>query len=107
MALQTSLHQAAQTLAQIAAGACSKYVITHDFTDCTPEKIVAAVNRAVCPEFQRVGLGEVEFFLTDFVTTNRTYRLVQNAVGLQGYFEGRLSTVSEQVNAATSSSASR
>ena len=98
MALQNSLHQAAQTLMQITAGACSKYVITHDFKDCTPERIVAAVNETVGPEFKRVGLGEAEFFLTDFVTTNRTYRLVQNAVGQMSYYSGGLTTVTEQSN---------
>ena len=92
MALQKSLHQAAQTLAQIAAGACSKYVITHSFAECTPEAIVAAVNAAVGPEFKRIGLGDAEYFLTDFLTTNRTYRLVQNSVGTTTYYGDSLTT---------------
>lgn len=107
MALQTSLHQAAQTLIQIAAGACSKYVITHSFGECTPEAIVAAVNEAVGPEFERIGLGDAEFFLTDFVTTDRTYRLVQNAVGASSYYSGGLSTLNDQPNAPPGSGAGR
>lgn len=97
MVLQQSLHQAAQTLSQIAAGSCSRYVITHQFSECTPERIVAAVNDAIKPGFDKVGLADAEFFLTDFVTTNRTYRLVQNSVGSMygGYGSDVLSTLSQ------------
>lgn len=94
MALQTSLHQAAHTLGQIAAGACSQFVISHDFKDCTPEAIVAAVNASVSDEFTKVGLGDARFFLTDFVTTDRTYRLVQNSVG-SAIYGPVLTTISE------------
>ena len=81
LVLQSSLHQAAHTLSQISASAASQFVITHDFKDCSPEAIVAAVNTAVGDEFKRVGLADATFFLTDFVSTARTYRVVQNYVG--------------------------
>src|SRR5690349_5060107 len=58
MTLQKSLHQAAHTLGQIAAGAASQFVISHEFKDCTPEAIVASVNESVGAEFKRIGLGD-------------------------------------------------
>lgn len=98
MLLQVSLHQAAATLGQMVAGACSSFVITHDFSDCTPNAIVQAVNAAITEEFSRVGLRDVRYFLTDFVTTDRTYRLVQNGVGAPIYGT-TLTTVNENIGA--------
>lgn len=99
MRLQTSVHQAEFTIKQEVAGAAARYVISHELAECTPEMLLKAINDSARPALEEIGLADVEFMLIDYITTERTYRLVQAGIGWQHYDGGGISTRLVDMNA--------
>lgn len=85
--LHQMLHDAEATITLQVTGAVSRYVAAHDADDCTPEKITKAVQRNV-DELDRYGLGDVEFFLSSYVTSIPAIRLINDNLGGQCYGTG-------------------
>lgn len=73
--LYRTLHQAESTIMQSVQGIVSDFVVRNDLAQCTPRKVAENVTERL--NLDRYGLGETEFFLTDFAIV-RTYRLLQD-----------------------------
>ena len=80
--LQQTLHDAENSVQQEVLGIITRYVVNHAATDCTPEKVVAAVSASL--DLSKYGLGDVDFFLAGYVSDIPTYRLIQDS--LQTYY---------------------
>lgn len=74
--LYSSVHSPDETIAAMAQAAIAEYVATHDYDECRPELIEAHVVKQM--DLDRYGLGESEFYITNFVST-KTYRFVTGA----------------------------
>ncbi len=85
--MYTRLHQASETICQIVEGFFSEYIITHDASECTPEKVLAFVKGKT--DLSKFGLNLTGLFLTDFVKV-KTYRLIQG--GLDRYTSASIQT---------------
>ena len=85
--LYRTLHQAEHTIMQSVQGIVSDFVIRNDLVDCAPKQIAENVTDQL--DLEKYGLGETEFFLTDFAVV-RTYRILQD--GLSRYAGDELMT---------------
>jgi len=85
--LYRTLHQAESTIMQSVQGIVSEFVIRNDLVDCAPKQIAENVTDQL--SLEKYGLGETEFFLTDFAVV-RTYRILQD--GLSRYAGAELMT---------------
>jgi regulator of protease activity HflC (stomatin/prohibitin superfamily) len=82
--LHQTLHDAEGSVLQEVQGLVSRYVASHVAADCTPERIMAEVNRAL--PLEQYGLGECDFFLGAYVANIPAFRLIQESLG--GYVGG-------------------
>jgi hypothetical protein len=88
--LHLTLHDAESTIKQMVQGLVSEYVATHDLLDCTPAQVTAAVRAQL--QLAKFGLGDVEFFLTGYVSNIRTYRLISDTMQWAYEYSSGLST---------------
>lgn len=95
--LQQTLHDAEVSVQQMLQGLITDYVVTHPAADCTPEKIISAVKERL--DLSKYGLGEADFFLTGFVSSVPTYRLIQDSLQQYGPYTSGLSTQPAPSNA--------
>jgi hypothetical protein len=91
MKLQSTLHNAEQSVQQEIAGLMARYVATHTAEECTPSVITDYV--VANQKLERYGLGDVDFFLTGYVSDLPTFRLIQDSMQSYDYDRTKLSTV--------------
>ncbi len=88
--LQQTLHDAEVSVQQELQGLITNYVVSHSAPDCTPEKIIAGVKKKL--DLSKYGIGDADFFLTGFVASVPTYRLIQDSMQQYGPYTSGLST---------------
>jgi SPFH domain / Band 7 family len=69
-----TLYQPEQTIRNLVESAIAQYVATHDFADCAPLTIVAAVEPTL--DLAKYGLGCLQVRIVEYARV-RTYRLIQ------------------------------
>jgi len=87
--LYMTLHQPTDTICQEVGSMLSKYILQHDLATCKPEKIYKYIDDNV--DLTRYGLGDVEFFITDFAVV-KTYRLINGDLNRYPSNSGGLET---------------
>lgn len=88
--LHLTLHDAEVSVQQEVQGLVTNYVVTHSVDECTPEKIIAAVKATL--NLSKYGLGDIDFFLTGFVSNVPTFRLIQDSLQQYGPYTSGLTT---------------
>lgn len=73
--LYTHLHMAENTLAQTVQSRVADYVASACGEECAPHTIQAVVNEEIRDRFEKYGLAEVKYLLTDYARV-RTYRII-------------------------------
>jgi len=71
--LYQTLHQPESTVCQEVEGLIADYIVTNTVDKCTPLQVSNHVARVI--DLSKYGLGETEFFMTEFAVV-RTYRLI-------------------------------
>lgn len=84
--LHMTLHDAETSVQQEVLGLITRYVVAHSLADCTPELVTQHVSSLL--DLAKYGLGDVDFFLSGYVSDLPTYRLIQDSmqayVGVSG-----------------------
>lgn len=82
--LHQTLHDAEGSVLQEVNGKVQRYVAQNDASQCTPEKIMAAITETL--PLDKYGLGEADFFLSGYVAKIPAIRLISENLG--GYHGG-------------------
>lgn len=88
--LQSTLHNAEQSVQQEVLGLITKYVVTHPKAECRSEQIIEHLDKFL--ELDQYGLVDVDFFLTGYVCDIPTFRLIQDSMNNNTYQSDTLST---------------
>jgi hypothetical protein len=89
--LQSTLHNAEQAVQQELAGLMSRYIAEHTAEECLPAAIVNYVSQH--QQLSKYGIGDVDFFLTGYVSDLPSFRLIQDSMQSYDYSSQKLSTV--------------
>lgn len=76
--LHTTLHDAETSILQEVLGAIARFVVKSDVSECSPAAIAEHVAGSL--NLEKYGLGDVDFFLSGFVSNVPTYRLLQDSL---------------------------
>jgi hypothetical protein len=76
--LHTTLHDAETSILQEVLGAIAGFVIKSSISNCSPAAITEHVMGSL--SLEKYGLGDVDFFLSGFVSNVPTYRLLQDSL---------------------------
>lgn len=90
MKLQTTLHDASDTVRFEAQAIAAEYIATHEMADVTPSKLARHVTGEL--DYGRYGLSDAEFAIQDFAAPRRVIRVIQDSLGNGLYGNNGLST---------------
>lgn len=93
--LQTTLHDATDTVRYEAQNLAAHYIATRKYADITPVSLASYVTAQL--NFGRYGLGDVEFALQDFAAPRRVLRVINDSLGCGQYSSGGLCTTQPSV----------